>query len=89
MTEMTALFAGNNYRNSTSPPPMSVNNYEPSEYSYENGHMGGQAPPYNATAYHQNGSTRTLQSSASSQPRLLPKGGKNRVGQLRNMSING
>ena len=77
LTNVFLSHAGN-YR-SSSPPPLSANNYEPSEYSYENGHSNNQAQAYSTPTYHQNGSTRTIQSSASSQPRLLPKGGKNRV----------
>lgn len=78
---LTSLFRTwpGHYR-ATSPPPLcATTNYEPSEYSYENGHSNGQIASYGTASYHQNGSTRNVTSSASSQPRLLPKGGKNRV----------
>lgn len=72
------LYHNGNYRSNSPPPLSATNNYEPSEYSYDNGHSNGQAQPFSTPTYHQNGSTRNIQSSASSQPRLLPKGGKNR-----------
>ncbi|KAI2810338.1 hypothetical protein RDWZM_002659 [Blomia tropicalis] len=81
------LYHNETYRN-TSPPPLSAqHNYEPSEYSYEgnasNGSVNSQAQVYGSTPnnfhpHNQNGSTRNIPSSASSQQRLLPKGGKNR-----------